>query len=194
MQARFSLVVSLAALSLTPAASAQTAPTAPRCQRHEAVVYEAGCEGPGRLVCSGGASLPAASDWCACDGRTVTAPSMSPPTGLRYRFAGPCGVTARFELTDERRADGSRTGRVVVFAQTGNSTSEAARVAGPCRDEAAGPGELARVVCGARGGRGAVLALRREGALVVAYEGARALARGDAPEGQRVTGAPARRF
>ncbi len=191
MQARPALVVSLAALSLTPAASAQNAP---RCQPHEALVYEAGCDGSGRLTCSSGVSLPAASDWCACDGRTVTAPSMSPPTGLRYRFAGACGVTARFELTDERRADGARTGRVVVFTAVGGGTAEATRTAGPCRDATAGAGELARVTCGPAGAAATVLTMRREGAAVASYDGARALTRLDAPTGQSVTGALARRL
>ena len=94
MQARVALGFLCTSLVLTTHAGAQTPP---RCQRHEALVYEPGCEGPGRLVCSSGVSLPATSDWCACDGHTVTAPSMSPPAGLRYRFAGSCGVLAGFE-------------------------------------------------------------------------------------------------
>ncbi len=187
-----SAALALATLVAAQAAPAQPAPSAPVCPHGEVPVYEPGCDGPGRLVCHGGVTLPATSDWCGCDGRTVTAPSMSPPTGLRYRFRGACEVPARFELTDERAAGGAPTGRVVVFLAVGETSAEATRAAGLCRPVRAQPGELARVACGPRGAT--TLTLRRTGDAVVASEGVRALARIEVPAAQRVVPEPPRRF
>jgi hypothetical protein len=145
---------------------APVAPVAPRCGPMAAQVFAAGCDGPGVLVCDTGASLPAMSTWCGCDGATHEAPSMAPPTGLRYRFRGACEVPVRFEVTDERSARGGRSGRVVVFAAVGNGTAEVTREPGPCVGAGAPAGALGSLRCGA--GRGAVtLVLRRLGDAVV---------------------------
>lgn len=171
----------LASIFAAVPAFAQTAPT---CQPHEAQVFAQGCDGPARLVCDGGASLPAGSEWCGCDGRTAQSWSMAPPSGVRYRFRGACEVTARFEFTDERRASGGRTGRVVVIVTVGSETGEVTRVAGPCRAQRLQGAELARATCGST-----TLVMSREGDDVVVREGARELSRNRRPAGQRVVGA-----
>ncbi len=149
----------------------------------ESLAYAPGCDGPGRLVCDGGASLPAGSEWCGCDGRAAQSWSLAPPSGVRYRFRGACEVTARFELTDERRANASRTGRVVVMVTVGPETGEVTRVAGPCHAQRPGAGELARATCAA-----ATLVMTREGDEVV-RDGLRELSRNHRPAGQRVVSA-----
>lgn len=154
------------------------------CQPHEAQVFAPGCDGPARLVCDSGASLPAGSEWCGCDGRTQQSWSMAPPSGVRYRFRGACEVTARFEFTDERRASGGRTGRVVVMFSVGPETGEATRVAGPCRAERAQGAELARARCAST-----TLVMSREGDDVVVRDGAREVSRSRRPTGQRVVSA-----
>ncbi len=166
------------------ASAAALAQQAPACQPHEAQVFAPGCDGPARLVCDSGASLPAGSEWCGCDGRTAQSWSMAPPSGVRYRFRGACEVTARFEFTDERRESGGRTGRVVVFVTVGPETGEATRIAGPCRSQQAQGAELARARCAS-----ATLVMSREGDDVVVREGARELSRSRRPTGQRVVGA-----
>lgn len=184
---RIPLVV---ALALSAHASASAAQTPPPCGPEAVAVYAPGCDGPPVLQCSTGVSLPALSEWCACDGRTVSSPSMAPPQGLRYRFEGACGVTAHFDVTAERSAAARPTGRDVVFMSVAGVLVEAARVQGPCRDAPAAAGELGRVVCGARG---VTLTLRREGDAVVAREGSRAVQRLPMRAGQQVAGAPMRR-
>lgn len=181
MRHAFALSLSVA-LSLTPLAALAQAP--PACGPWQAEVFEPGCEGPPRLTCDEGASLPALSTWCACDGRTVTSMSMSPPSGVRYRFRGACEVAVRFEVTAERGARGARSGRDVVFVQVGDVSMEVTRAPGPCREGTASPGELARAVCGA----GAVLTARVRGDEVVISDGTRELARVPAPHGQGLRG------
>lgn len=179
---RHTIALSLVAFSLVPPfAHAQPSPA---CGPWQAQVYEAGCDGAPRLTCDEGASLPALSTWCACDGRTVTSMSMSPPTGVRYRHRGACEVGVRFEVTAERSARGAHTGRDVVFVQVGDASTEVTRAQGPCREAAASPGELARAVCGA----GAVLVARLRGDDVVISDGARELARVPTPHGQQLRG------
>ncbi len=187
-----SAVLALATVVAAQAVPAQPAPSAPACGNGAAPVYEPGCDGPGRLVCDGGVTLPATSVWCGCDGRTVTAPSMSPPQGLRYLFRGACEVPARFELTDERAAGGATTGRVVVFLAVGGTSTEATRVRGPCRPVRVQPGELSRIVCGPRDTT--TITLRRTGDAVVASEGVRPLERIEVPAAQRVVAEAPRRF
>lgn len=182
-------VVSLALLLAASTAAAQTPPT---CGANSVAVFEAGCEGPGRLVCSHGVSLPALSTWCGCDGRTVQAPSMSPPAGLRYRHEGACEVSARFELTPERGASGAPTGRVVVSLAVGDVSVELTRTRAPCRDEAAAVGELGRIACGDRAPTR--ISLRRLGDAVVGVEGTRTHGRMGVPAAQRVVFASTRRF
>jgi hypothetical protein len=185
------LVVSLGA----PAALAQPAP-APRCGPMAMEVFAPGCDGPGVLVCDAGASLPAGSSWCGCDGLTHEAASMAPPAGLRYRFRGACEVAARFELTPERTARNTLTGRVVVFAQVGNGITEAAREVGPCVSVPTQSGELSRLRCGA-GARSVVLVLRQVGGAVVVTRGAGSgaeLLRLEVPAGQRLLAGAPRRF
>ncbi|MBI5512688.1 MAG: hypothetical protein HY909_02915 [Deltaproteobacteria bacterium] len=185
------LVLSLGA----PAALAQPAP-APPCGPMASEVFAPGCDGPGVLVCDTGASLPAGSSWCGCDGRTHEAASMAPPSGLRYRFRGACEVPARFELTPERSARNTLTGRVVVFALVGNGIAEATREVGPCGTEPTQPGELSRLRCGS-GARSTVLVLRQAGGAVVVTRSSSAgaeLLRLEVPVGQRLLAGAPRRF
>lgn len=153
------------------------------CQPHEAQVFAPGCDGPARLVCDSGASLPAGSEWCGCDGRTHQSWSMAPPSGVRYRFRGACEVPGGFDFTDERSERGARTGRVVVFYTVGSEMGEATRIVGPCRTQTAGAGEVARATCGS-----ATLVMAREGDELVVRVGARVLVRNRRPAGQRVVG------
>lgn len=176
------------ALALLIVSTSAVAQTPPRCDAHSAPVYEPGCDGPGRLTCSSGIALPAISTWCACDGRTVQSPSMAPPAGVRFRHEGACAVTAGFDASPERDAQGRLTGRVVVFVVVGSSITELARPQGPCRADAARPGELARWVCGARAD--VRLRLRREGDEVVGEVQERAVQRVSVPSGQRVMPSP----
>lgn len=187
------ITASLTAFVFSAAAFAQPAPTAPgpTCQSHEAAVFAPGCDGPARLVCDSGASLPAGSEWCGCDGRTAQSASMAPPSGVRYRFRGACEVEARFEVTDERSAQGARTGRVVVFLKVGGGITEVSRVTGPCRSVAAASGELARITCGARR---TIVAMTQVGDDVVVREGPREVGRIATPHGQRVTAGALGRF
>jgi len=190
MQHASFITASLAAFVFSSAVFAQPAPV-PVCQSHEVAVYAPGCDGPPRLVCDSGASLPAGSEWCGCDGRTAPSVSMAPPSGVRYRFRGACEVRASFEVTDERSAQGARTGRAVVFVKVGSSITEVTRVAGPCRAAAAVSGELTRITCGSRG---AVVAMTQAGDDVVVREGSREVGRITTPHGQRVTAGALARF
>lgn len=193
MHARPALAALLTLCLAAPVAAQPPSPTAPArppCGAMAAEVFAPGCDGPGTLTCDTGASLPAVSTWCACDGRTVSSASMAPPAGVRYRFRGACATTARFELTDERSERGARTGRVVVFLAVEGAMTEATRVRGPCSAAPAERGELARLTCGAGGAR-SVLVIREEGGAVVArvVSGAPAeLTRIRIPAGQRVSG------
>lgn len=184
------ITASLAAFVSSAAAFAQPAP-APVCRSHEAAVFALGCDGPPQLVCDSGASLPAGSEWCGCDGRTMQSASMAPPSGVRYRFRGACEVAARFEVTDERSAQGARTGRVVVFVKVGSGIREVSRVAGPCRAATAASGELARITCGAQR---TTLTMTQTGDDVVVREGSREVGRAATPHGQRVTAGALERF
>lgn len=190
MSPRFVLLASLALLALPSLSSAQPAPIV--CGPGAVAVFEPGCDGPGRLVCDRGSTLPAASEWCACDGRTIRVASLGAPAGARYRFAGACEAAARFELTDERSADGARTGRVVVFVAVDRTSSEVARVEGPCREVGPRGTELARLRCGPRGV--SALVIRRDGDAVVTARGARELSRTTVPPAQRVVPGAARRL
>lgn len=178
-------------LALSLAAASTAAQPAPTCQPHEAAVFAPGCDGPAQTICHGGASLPAGSEWCGCDGQTHQSWSMAPPAGVRYRAQGACAVTASFEVTDERTERAARTGRAVVFAKVGGGVQEVTRTAGPCREAPAGTGELARLVCGPRR---VTLVMQRQGDAVLVLVEDREFARVPTPGGQRVTGAALRRF
>lgn len=187
---RHALSLSLSLTTLLSAAGAAAQPAA-ACQPHEAAVFAPGCDGPAQTICHSGASLPAGSEWCGCDGQTHPSWSMAPPAGVRYRAQGACAVTARFEATDERTERAARTGRAVVFVKVGGGLQEVTRAAGPCREAPAGVGELARLVCGPRR---VTLVMRRQGDAVVVLAGGRALSSTPTPTGQRVTGAALHRF
>lgn len=92
---------------------------------------------------------------------------MAPLTGHRYRFRGSCEANVRFGLTPERTSETATTGRVVVFLEVANGSTEATRVAGPCRGARPAAGELARVTCG-RGRARTTLIARRVGDDVIA--------------------------
>lgn len=187
---RHALALALS-LALSFAAANVAAQPAPTCQPHEAPVFAPGCDGPTQTICHGGASLPAGSEWCGCDGQTHPSWSMAPPTGVRYRAQGACAVTARFEVTDERTERAARTGRAVVFVKVGGGVQEVTRAAGPCREGPAAAGELARLVCGQGG---VTLVMQRQSDAVVVLRGGREVARTPTPVGQRVTGAGLHRF
>ena len=188
MRSTLVLAASLVTFFAAATASAQQGPV---CQAHEAAVFAPGCDGPAQLICDSGASLPAGSEWCGCDGRTAQSWSMAPPAGVRYRFRGACEVTARFELTDERSARGARTGRVVVFVKVGGGIQEVTRVAGPCRGAPAAPVELSRLVCGPRA---TAVGMALRGDVVVVREGTREVSRIATTPGQRVVAGALTRF
>ena len=73
------------------------------------VLYEPGCHGEPRIRCERSDSLPTMTQWCGCDGNTITSHSHLPPLRTRYRYPGPCNVKVSYRLQKMSSSPGGRT-------------------------------------------------------------------------------------
>lgn len=87
-----SLSIRTLALTLSLAATARAQPQVigRACGADEVPYFDAGCDGPARRRCWPANVHPTPMTFCACDGRTSSAPL--PGGGLRWRHAGPCAA------------------------------------------------------------------------------------------------------